>query len=76
MNLATGGAKSFDGIKTDDVSLPASFNLWLASPEARFLKGKFLWCNWDIDELKARAREFESSKELNIDLVGWPWVEK
>jgi hypothetical protein len=29
------------------VSLPASFMLWLVSPEARFLKGKFLWSNWD-----------------------------
>ncbi|KAI1120690.1 NAD(P)-binding protein [Nemania abortiva] len=76
MNLATGGAKSFEGIKTDHVSLPASFNLWLASPEARFLKGKFLWCNWDIDELKARAKELEAGKELNIDLVGWPWAQK
>jgi hypothetical protein len=27
------------------VTLPASFNLWLATPEARFLKGKFLWCS-------------------------------
>ncbi|KAI0111122.1 NAD(P)-binding protein [Nemania sp. FL0031] len=76
MNLATGGAKSFENIKTDDVTLPASFNLWLASPEARFLKGKFLWCNWDIDELKAKAKELESSKELNIDVVGWPWGQK
>lgn len=25
----------------DLVSLPASFNVWLASPEARFLKRKF-----------------------------------
>ncbi|KAJ8122071.1 hypothetical protein ONZ43_g1642 [Nemania bipapillata] len=76
MNLTTGGAKSFEGVKTDDVSLPASFNLWLASPEASFLKGKFLWCNWDIDELKSRAKELESGKELNIDLVGWPWAQK
>ncbi|KAI2615382.1 hypothetical protein GGR54DRAFT_632250 [Hypoxylon sp. NC1633] len=64
---------SFEGIKTDDVSLPASFNLWLASPEARFLKSKFLWCNWDIDELKAQAKELESGTKLNIDLVGWPF---
>ncbi|KAF3766648.1 NAD(P)-binding protein [Cryphonectria parasitica EP155] len=73
MNLSTGGAESFKDIKTDDVSLPASFNLWLASPEARFLKSKFLWCNWDIDELKARAKEIESGQFLSIDLVGWPF---
>ncbi|KAI0172771.1 hypothetical protein GGR52DRAFT_546011 [Hypoxylon sp. FL1284] len=73
MNLSVGGAESFEGVKTDHVSLPASFNLWLASPEARFLKGKFLWCNWDIDELKAQAKELENSTKLNIDMVGWPF---
>ncbi|KAI0545489.1 NAD(P)-binding protein [Xylaria curta] len=74
LNLSVGGAESFENIKTDDVSLPASFSLWLASPEARFLKGKFLWCNWDIDELKVRAKELEAGPELSIGLVGWPWV--
>jgi hypothetical protein len=55
------------------VTLPASFNLWLSTPEARFLKSKFLWCNWDINELKSRANEIESGRLLNIDLVGWPF---
>ncbi|KAM3069049.1 hypothetical protein ACMFMG_004228 [Clarireedia jacksonii] len=73
MNLAVGGAKSFEGIQIDDVSLPASFNVWLASPEARFLKGKFLWCNWDVDELMAHAKELEEGTKLNIGLVGWPF---
>lgn len=57
----------------DLVSLPASFNVWLASPEAHFLKGKFLWTNWDVDELKARAKEIEASTQLSIGLVGWPF---
>lgn len=47
--------------------------MWLASPEARFLKGKYLWSNWDVDELKSRAKELEESTQLNIDLVGWPF---
>ena len=55
------------------VTLPASFNLWLSTPEARFLKGKFLWCNWDIDDLKSRTEEIESGRLLNIDLNGWPF---
>lgn len=57
----------------DLVSLPASFSVWLASPEARFLKGKFLWANWDVDELKARAKEIEASTQLDIGLIGWPF---
>ncbi|KAG9193898.1 hypothetical protein G6011_03933 [Alternaria panax] len=68
-----GGADSFKDVKTDNVTLPASFNLWLSTPEARFLKGKFWWCNCDIDELKSRAKEIESGRLLNIDLVGWPF---
>lgn len=75
MNLREGGADSFKDIKADDVSLPACFNLWLASPEAAFLKGKFLWCNWDVEELKAQAKEIESSTKLNIGLVGWPFAD-
>jgi hypothetical protein len=55
------------------VSLPASFNVWLASPEARFLKGRFLWCNWDVEELKAQAKKIEAGTKLRIDLVGWPF---
>jgi hypothetical protein len=57
----------------DIVSLPASFNVWLASDEARFLKGKYLWTNWDVDELKARAKEIEESTQFTIGLVGWPF---
>jgi hypothetical protein len=55
------------------VSLPASFNVWLASPEARFLKGKFLWANWDVNELKAKAQEIEAGAQFSIGLVGWPF---
>lgn len=66
--------QEYDEANYDEVSLPASFNVWLAAPEARFLKGKFLWANWDIDELKARAEELESSTQLSIGLVGWPFV--
>ncbi|KAI4908377.1 hypothetical protein J4E90_009002 [Alternaria incomplexa] len=73
MNRRVGGADSFKHVKTDDVTLPASFNLWLSTPEARFLKGKFLWCNWDIDDLKSRAEEIRLGRLLNIDLNGWPF---
>ncbi|KAJ5574344.1 oxidoreductase [Penicillium hispanicum] len=71
MNREAGGVAA-TGIE-DHVSLPASFHVWLASPEARFLKGKYLWANWDVDELKARSKEIEGSTELNIGLVGWPF---
>ncbi|KAK5169195.1 uncharacterized protein LTR77_006504 [Saxophila tyrrhenica] len=44
MNRAAGGVEAL-GFE-DHVSVPGSFYLWLASPEARFLQGKFLYANW------------------------------
>lgn len=54
------------------VELPAQFHLWLSSPEADFLKGKFVWVNWDVDELKARADEIRDSHLLKVLLNGVP----
>ena len=31
--------------------LPGNFAVWLASPEAKFLSGRFVWAEWDVDEL-------------------------
>lgn len=73
MNREVGGVEAMGF--ADDVSLPASFNVWLASPEAAFLKNKFLWANWDVEELKAEAKEIEGSTRLNIALGGWPFGE-
>ena len=55
------------------MSLPGSFNLWLASREARFLRNKFLFANWDVEELKADAKEIESGTKFNYGMVGWPF---
>ena len=55
----------------DDVGLPASFMVWLASGEARFLNGKFLWANWDVDELKEREKELKGSTLLTMGLLGY-----
>ncbi len=53
------------------VDLPAWFAVWLASPEAAFLNGKYVWSNWDVDELKAMAPEIESSDRFTHGLLGW-----
>ncbi|KAJ4319908.1 hypothetical protein N0V94_003680 [Neodidymelliopsis sp. IMI 364377] len=45
----------------------------LASPEGRFLKGRYLWANWDVDELKVRKEEIEGSNLLEMGLIGWPF---
>jgi hypothetical protein len=55
------------------VELPADFVVWAASPEAKFLKGKFVWSNWDVEEMKSRAEEIAGGNLLEIGLNGWPF---
>lgn len=50
--------------------LPGHFCVWLASEEAKFLKGKFVWANWDVKELISRADEIRNSRLLTIMLEG------
>ncbi|KIX00902.1 uncharacterized protein Z518_09967 [Rhinocladiella mackenziei CBS 650.93] len=59
----------------DDPELPANFMVWLASPEADFLRsGRFLWANWDVPELIARKAEIEANPALfRINIGGWPF---
>ena len=55
----------------DDVQLPGQFAVWLASKEATFLKGRFVWANWDVQELVEMKAQFESDPELlKVALVG------
>lgn len=53
------------------VNLPGHFYVWLASSEARFLRGKFVWANWDADEMVQRA-EIRGSKLLDWVVEGVP----
>jgi hypothetical protein len=53
-------------------SLAAAFIVWAVSPEAEFLKGKMIWSNWDVDELKEWRTELEDTPKFTIGLIGWP----
>lgn len=52
--------------------LPGQFCVWLASPEAEFLRSRFVWANWDVDELMARKEEIKSSRLFMWGLEGVP----
>jgi len=47
--------------------LAAHFLVWLTQPKTRFLHGKFVSVNWDVEELCARADEIQSSALLMVD---------
>ena len=55
----------------DDAQLAGDFTVWAASKEAKFLKGKFVWVNWDVEELKAKRNEIETTDLLTIGLEGF-----
>jgi len=60
----------------DTAELPAGFAVWLSSREADFLRGRFLWANWDVEQLiKMKENgDFEEQPELmQFNLVGFPF---
>lgn len=63
--------KSGMRLECNDPDLSSHFFLWLISPEADFLKGKFVWVNWDVDELMARKEEITSGDALTVGLLKW-----
>jgi NAD(P)-dependent dehydrogenase (short-subunit alcohol dehydrogenase family) len=58
-----------DSIGTEN--LAAHFQVWLAGPDADFLKGKMVWANWDVEELKAKKDEILKGHLLELSLKGW-----
>ena len=58
----------------DTLELPSHFTVWLCSEEARFLRGRFVWANWDVHELKGKEAEIEGSLLLTANCIGWPFA--
>ncbi|KAF1960306.1 putative short-chain dehydrogenase [Byssothecium circinans] len=72
VNTDINASTEHEGLGVDDINLPAHFLVWLTSREAEFLKGKFVWVNWDVNDLKDRADEIKSSLILTVGLHGVP----
>ncbi|KAK8079308.1 NADP(+)-dependent dehydrogenase [Apiospora phragmitis] len=57
----------------NDADLPGQFAVWAASPEAAFLHGRFVWNEWDVDEMKSgnlRKKIDENPTYLRIGVHG------
>lgn len=37
------------------------------------MNGRFVWANWDVEELKAKAQEIEPTNQMMIGYEGWPF---
>lgn len=46
------------------VKLPGDFAVWLASSEADFLNGRYVWAAWDVDEMIAMKQKVVSDPSL------------
>ncbi|KFY94153.1 hypothetical protein V498_04020 [Pseudogymnoascus sp. VKM F-4517 (FW-2822)] len=51
-----------------DGKMTGGFFAWLATEEAAFLSGRFVWADWDIEELKAKKNEI-LEKDLLLTTV-------
>ncbi|KAI9754388.1 MAG: Lysophospholipase 1 [Chaenotheca gracillima] len=51
----------------DDAALPGNFAVWLASKEGAFLSGRFVYGNWDVEELIEKKPELENDRDLLTD---------
>jgi hypothetical protein len=55
------------------VELPGNFIVWLSSPEGWFLRGRFVWVNWDVKELMEKKEAIQKDPTmLTLGLLGWP----
>lgn len=52
------------------VELAAGTAVYLASPQARFLSGRYMSSNWDVNELEAKKDEIIEKNLLRMDLTG------
>ncbi|RYP09688.1 hypothetical protein DL764_001114 [Monosporascus ibericus] len=61
-----------DKLPMDKVQLPAHFLVWMASPEAAFLRGRCTWANWDVEELKAQRAKISDGLFMTAGFKGLP----
>jgi len=57
----------------DTMELPSHFAVWLCSEESSFLRGRFIWSNWDVPQLLEKKSEIENSQLLTANCIGWPF---
>jgi hypothetical protein len=63
----------------DKQALTAGLTLYVAKPEADFLRGGFVSANWDVEEMKKHEKEITEKKLLKLTIgaklgpTGHPW---
>lgn len=53
-----------------EVELAAGTAVYLTSPQAQYLSGRYMSANWDVDELEQKKDEIKERDLLKMDLKG------
>ncbi|KAL6690987.1 hypothetical protein J3F84DRAFT_398003 [Trichoderma pleuroticola] len=72
INTELGGDDMPVFVAPDTTELPGQFCAWLLTDEARFLKNKFVWANWDVEDLVTRKDEVLTTRALTWGVEGVP----
>jgi len=70
-NVATAMAAVGKTVCDDAAELPAAYCVWLTTPAADFLRGRFTYANWDVDELASKKSDIVHNNELRLAFQGF-----
>lgn len=57
-------------IRQSSAELAGGVSVWLCTKPARFLNGRLMVAEWDVNELLQRQSEIETEGTLRVDLLG------
>ncbi|KAF2688367.1 NAD(P)-binding protein [Lentithecium fluviatile CBS 122367] len=58
-----------DQMAVDDVGLCGGFLVWLLSEKKKWLSGRYLSANWDVDELEGKKEDIVKGDKLKVRMV-------
>ncbi len=61
---------SYARFDLNSTELIGGLAVWLSGERARFLSGRVMNANWDVEELVQRKKEIEEGGDLKLNLVG------
>ena len=60
---------NWSDILADDEGLAGAFCVWLSMQKREWLSGRFVSCNWDVDELEGKKEEILKGDLLKYRMV-------
>lgn len=61
--------EAWSGILADDEGLAGAFCVWLSNEKRHWLSGRFVSCNWDVDDLEGLKNDIVQRDLLKYRMV-------